>query len=82
MKKHFGEEDVFGFVWDCADADGILTGNAESLAAEFNVTGDEVHATLSELCDRNLIQRVENSTYIITKWRERDEASDEEELSS
>jgi hypothetical protein len=34
-KKYFCEQEVFGFIWDSADTDGIWSGNDETLAAEF-----------------------------------------------
>jgi predicted transcriptional regulator of viral defense system len=80
-KKICDEESVFARIWDNADADGLWTGDAESVAAKFNVTKDAAYDALTELCDRGRIQRVGSATYIVTKWPERDEP-DEEELSS
>jgi hypothetical protein len=77
-KKYFREEDVFRFIWDAADSDGIWNGDWETLAAKFNVTKDAAYDALSELCDRHFIERVGNSTYIITGWRERDALGEEE----
>ncbi len=77
-RKYFGEQYVFAFIWNKADADGLWDGDASTVAAEFNVGEDEAYDALGELCDRNLIQRVGNSTYIVTKWPERDEAGDKE----
>jgi hypothetical protein len=77
-RKYFGEEYVFEFICQHCDNDGMWTGNAEALAAEFNASEDEAYDALSELCDRDRIQRVGNSTYIVTRWRERDEPGEEE----
>jgi hypothetical protein len=79
MKKYFCERPVFGFIWDHADADGIWEGDAATIAAEFSVPEDEAYATLSELCDRNRLQRIGDAKYIITTWRERDEPGEEED---
>jgi hypothetical protein len=76
---YFGEEYVFEFIGQHADRDGLWTGDAETLAAKFNVTKDEAYDALTELCDRDLIQRIGSATYIIMRWRERDEAAEEEE---
>jgi hypothetical protein len=80
-RKYFGWEQVFEFIWQHCDCDGLGSGNDETLAAKFNVTKDAAYDALPELRDRNLIQRVGTATYIITRWRERDEPV-EEELSS
>ena len=68
--RYFREEDVFGFIWNAADADGMWEGNDQTLAAAFNVSADAAYAVLSDLCDRNRLQRIGTDTYIITKWRE------------
>jgi hypothetical protein len=73
-KKYCDEESVFAHIWDNADADGLWTGDASTVAAAFHVGEDESHAALSDLCDSHLIERVGTTTYIITRWRERDEA--------
>jgi hypothetical protein len=77
-KKYCDQESVFAHIWDNADRDGLWTGDASTVAAEFNVSEDEAYATLSELCDRDRIQRVGNSTYIVTRWPERDEPAEEQ----
>jgi len=73
MKKHFCEQEVFGFIWDNADTDGIWSGDANSWATEFGVTPDESYSVLSDLCDQNRIQKLEPSKYIVTRWPERDD---------
>jgi hypothetical protein len=78
-KRYFREEDVFGFVWDAADADGMWEGNDQTLAAAFGVTENEAYISLSDLCDRNRLQRIGDATYIITEWRDRDDAEEESE---
>jgi hypothetical protein len=77
-KKYFGEEAVFAFVWDTADADGMWEGDDATIAAEFGVTDDEAYSVLSELCDRNRVQKLGGAKYIITRWRDRDERAEEE----
>jgi hypothetical protein len=49
------------------------------LAAEFDVSEDEAHSVLSELCDRRLIEKVYSQTYVIVNWRERDDHHANEE---
>jgi hypothetical protein len=76
-KKYFGEEGVFERIWNDADRDGIWEGDAQTLAQEFSVPEDEAYATLSELCDRGLIQKLEPAKFIIVQWCERDDPGDE-----
>ena len=77
-RKYFGWEQAFEFIWHNADRDGIWDGNDATLAAEFAVSEDEAHAVLRELRDRNLIQKLGSATYVITKWRDREESAEEE----
>jgi hypothetical protein len=77
-KRYFGWEYVFEFIWNDADEDGIWTGDATTLAAAFHVTEDEAHDTLSELCDRGLIEKLLPGKFAIVKWRERDDPGEEE----
>lgn len=72
-KKYFDWEEAFRFIWESADRDGIWRGDAASLASEFEVSEDEAHSVLSELCDRRLIEKVYLQTYVIVNWRERDD---------
>jgi hypothetical protein len=51
-----------------------------SVAAEFGVTQDAAHATLSDLCDRNLIEKLYQGKYAIIKWQERDASEKNEQL--
>ena len=76
-KKHFGDESVFAFVWDAADADGMWEGDDSAIAAEFGVTEGEACDMISQLTDRNLMQRIGDAKYIITRWREHDEPAEE-----
>ena len=78
MKKCFREEDVFGFVWEHADREGMWTGDSATVAQEFGVSDDEAYAVLSELCDCDRIQRIGDETYIVTRWPERDDPGKEE----
>ena len=76
-RRYFGEEFLFEFIWQHCDNEGIWTGDAASLGEEFTVSEDEAYSTLSELCDRNLIEKVGKETYIITRWREWDETDEQ-----
>jgi hypothetical protein len=76
-KKYFCEEDVFRFIWDAADRDGIWTGDASTVAGKFGVTEDEAYDALSALCGRGLVERLVPGTFAITEWRERDEPADD-----
>ena len=69
-KKYFDWEQAFRYIWDNADEDGIWNGDAASLAYEFGVSEDSAHSILSELCDRPLIELVDERTFAITKWPE------------
>lgn len=71
--KYFNWEQAFHFIWQNTDRDGIWQGDAVSLAAEFDVSEDEAHSVLSELCDHHLIEKVYKQTYVIVNWRERNE---------
>jgi hypothetical protein len=77
-RKYFGWEQAFGFIWQHADRDGVWTEDDATLAREFGVSEDEAQDMLGELCDRHLIERVGTATYIIARWRERDEPDEEE----
>jgi hypothetical protein len=77
-KKCFREEDVFGFIWEHADEEGMWAGDCATVAQEFGVSDDQAYGVLSEMCDRNRIQRVGEKTYIVTRWRERDDPADDE----
>jgi len=78
-KKYFCEEEVFGFVWDSADGEGLWEGTAAIVAAEFHVSEDEAYHVLSELCNRNRVQKIGGSKFAIMNWRDRDELGEEEE---
>jgi len=72
-KKYLNEESLFAYIWKNADPDGLWDGDTTTLSAAFEVTEGEADDILGKLCDRGLIQRVGNATYIITRWPERDE---------
>ena len=72
-KKYFGKEYAFEFIWLNADRDGIWNGDAARLAAEFDVTEDDAHSALSDLCDRRIIEKLYTGKYIILNWRDRDD---------
>jgi len=78
--RYFGWEYVFEHIWNNADRDGLWDGSATTLAAEFRVSEDESYDVLSELCGRGLIEKLVPGTFAITKWRERDEPGEKEEL--
>ena len=77
-KRYCDQESVFAHIWDNADAAGLWTGNASTVAAEFNVSEDEAYAALSDLCDRGLIEKLVPGTYAISEWPERNESGEEE----
>jgi predicted transcriptional regulator of viral defense system len=54
---------------------------ASTVAAEFNVSEDECHATLSELCDRGFIEKLVPGKFAIVNWPERDDPGEEESAS-
>lgn len=74
--KYCDQETVFSRIWDAADCDGIWDGSSTTLAGEFGVTVEEAHTELSELCDRNRIQRIGKAKYIISRWRDREESQE------
>jgi len=76
-KKCCSEEEVFAFVWNNCDDDGLWTGDAAVIAAEFSVNEIEAHEVLTELCDGVHIEEVYPGTFAITAWRERDEPAEE-----
>jgi len=77
-KKYFGEQYVFNFIWEHADREGMWAGDCATVAEEFAVSEDAAYAVLSELCDRDRIQRIGEETYIVTRWREPGEATEGE----
>jgi hypothetical protein len=78
-QKYCDQESVFAHIWQHADADGLWSSDDASLAEAFRVSEDESYEILGELCDRNRIQRVGTATYIVTNWRDRDDADEEDE---
>jgi hypothetical protein len=79
-KKYFDSERAFESIWQNADRDGIWHGDAISLATEFEVTEDDAHSALSDLCDRRIIEKLYMGKYIIVNWRERDDPDEQTEL--
>jgi hypothetical protein len=77
-KKYCDEESVFAHIWVNADEDGLWTGNASTVAAEFNVSEDEAYDALTELCDRGHVEKLVPGTYAISEWRERDDLGEED----
>lgn len=72
-RKYFGWELAFQYLWENADEDGLWNGSEAHLATEFAVSEDDAYSVLSDLCDRNLVEKVANATYAIVKSREREE---------
>lgn len=72
-RKYFGWEQAFEVIWQNADREGMWLGDTVSLAAEFDVSEDEAHSVLGDLCDRRLIEKVYKQTYVIVNWRERND---------
>jgi predicted transcriptional regulator of viral defense system len=68
---------VFAHILNNADRDGLWTGNASTVAAEFNVSEDEAYDALGELCDRGHVEKLVPGTYAISEWPERDEPADD-----
>ena len=77
-KKHFDWEQAFHYIWNNADGDGIWSGDGTRLAEEFGVSEDVAQSRLSELCDRRLIERIDERACAIVNWREREEVAGEE----
>ena len=50
----------------------------ESLGSGICTDGNEAYAVTCELTDRNCLQRVGSATYIVMRWRERNDAGEEE----
>ena len=65
-KRHFDHQSVFAHTWNNADTDGLCGGNAAKLGEAFGVSEDEAYDALSELCDRNRLQRIGEAKYIVT----------------
>jgi hypothetical protein len=80
-KRYFDWEYVFKHICQHCDRDRLWDGDGTSVAAEFHVAEDEGHDALGELCDRGFIERLVTGTYAIVRWRERDEAGEEEQCS-
>ena len=77
-KKCFDWENLFAFIWNHADHDGLWGDDDATLAEEFNVSEDEAHAMLTDLCDRGLIERVCEGKYAVVRWPERDDPAEQE----
>lgn len=80
-RKYFGWEQVLEFIWQQCDKYGICNGDAKTLAGKFHVMEDEAHEVLGALSHRRLIESLVPGTYAIMRWRERDEAGEEEQCS-
>jgi hypothetical protein len=76
MKKHFSFEEVFEYIWQHCDSEGLWNGDDATLAEEFHVSEDEAHTMLGDLSDRLLIEKVYEGRYAIVKWRERDDPAE------
>jgi hypothetical protein len=76
-KRHFDWEYVFAFIWRNADEDGLWDGNAETLVEEFNVSENEAHDILVELCARGHVEKLYPGKYAVVRWREPDDPGQE-----
>jgi hypothetical protein len=77
-RKYFGEEYVFEHICQHCDRDGLWDGDAASVAAEFHVSEDQADETLSDLADRELIEKLVPGKYAIVNWPEQNEGTDAE----
>jgi len=73
-KKYFDWERAFHFISQNAGLDGIWQGNAANLAKEFDALEDDAESILDELHERRLIERLDARTYLLSKWREKDDS--------
>jgi hypothetical protein len=78
--RYFGWEYVFEHICQHCDNDGIWSGDAESVAADFHVSEDQADEVLRELCDRGLVEKVVPGKFAIVKWPERDDRDEGEEF--
>jgi len=58
--------------------DGLWGGNDATLAEEFNVSEDEAHDILGDLCARSYVEKLYPGKYAVVRWRERDNPADQE----
>jgi hypothetical protein len=72
-KRYFDWEEVFRFIWENADRDGIWHGDAASLAEEFDASEDDAESVLDELRRRRLIEKLYTGSFYLSKWREKDD---------
>jgi hypothetical protein len=79
VKKHFGDEYLFEFIWNNCDREGLWDGDAGTVAEEFGVSEDEAYSAISDLCDRGLIEKLGADRYIITRWVDRNVPCDEDQ---
>jgi len=79
-KKYFDAKRAFQFIWENADSSGLWCGDAVTLAAEFEVSEDAAEDVLNELRAKRLIEKLDTETFIISKWRERDDPAEHLEL--
>jgi hypothetical protein len=78
-KKYFHWEEVFRFIWENADRDGIWRGDAANLAEEFDASEDDAESVLDELRGRRLIEMLYTGSFYLSNWRERDDHHANEE---
>jgi hypothetical protein len=78
MKKHFSFEQVFEYIWQHCNSEGLWNGGDGTLAEEFDVSEHDGHTMLGDLCQRGLIEMLIPGTFAIVKWRERDWPEEEE----
>jgi len=76
--RYFGWEYVFEHICLHCDRDGLWSGDDATVAVTFRVSEGGAHEVLGELCDRGHVEQVYPGTYAVVKWRERDEAAEDE----
>jgi hypothetical protein len=72
-KKHFSFEQVFEYIWQGCNSEGLWSGDDGTLAEEFGVSEDEAHTMLGDLSERGLIEKLYPGTFAIVRWREQDD---------
>src|SRR6266536_6502397 len=77
--RYLGLEYVFEHICQPCGRDGLWGGDAQSVAADFHVSGDEANEMLSDLADRGLIEKLVPGTFAVVKWPERDEPGEEQQ---
>jgi hypothetical protein len=72
-KGYLNWEEAFRSIWQNSGRDGIWHGDATSLAEKFDASENDAESVLEELRERRLIERLSAGTYLLSKWRQRDD---------